>query len=68
MFVRKRTDILPRLRAANNVGKSHEHDAKMLSMLDNTHYLELREYEVGLKIMLQKYHNIQGVAKLAKQL
>jgi len=40
----------------------------MLSMLDNTHYLELREYEVGLKIMLQKYHNIQGVAKLAKQL
>ncbi|MEM0482065.1 MAG: hypothetical protein QXM16_04155 [Nitrososphaerota archaeon] len=64
----RRRDILSKLRAENSVKKTDENDAKILSKIDNTYYRELREDEIESGIMLQKYHNVQKVLKLAKQL
>jgi hypothetical protein len=68
VFVLKRTDILPRLRRANNIEKSHENDAKILSMIDSTYYHEICEDEIKLRELIVEYNKCLKLLKMMQQL
>lgn len=67
VFILRKTDILSKLRAANNIEKTHENDAMVLSTLDESFYRELGVDEVRLRKLIIEYNKYSRILRAMRK-